>query len=130
MKILDLVLKHKWYDMYLSGEKSEEYRDITPYWFRRLIDFDPELYHNGNPIPLYFEHDSFDTAFVISWDLNASGVLSFKDYTHVRFHRGYTNTTMMFPINKITIDVGNLAWGAPKNRNVFIIKLGEICTLN
>lgn len=122
MKILDLVLKHKWYDMYLSGEKPEEYRDITPYWFRRLIDFDPEVYNNGNPIPLYFKNDSLDTAFSIYWDLNASGCLSFKDYTHIRFHRGYTNTTMTLPIKNITIGIGNLAWGAPADRNVFIIK--------
>lgn len=26
MKILDLVVKHKWYDMEDSGEKPEEYR--------------------------------------------------------------------------------------------------------
>ena len=28
MKTLNLVLKHKWYDMITSGEKKEEYREI------------------------------------------------------------------------------------------------------
>lgn len=33
---LDLVLKHKWYNMVESGEKKEEYREIKPYWDTRL----------------------------------------------------------------------------------------------
>ena len=32
MRILDLPLKAKWYDMQERGEKQEEYREITPYW--------------------------------------------------------------------------------------------------
>lgn len=40
MKILDLVLKKQWYDMIKSGVKHEEYREIKPYWTKRLIDKD------------------------------------------------------------------------------------------
>lgn len=35
MIILDLVLKHQWYDMIVSGEKREEYRDRDK-WLRRI----------------------------------------------------------------------------------------------
>ena len=35
--ILDLVLKGKWYDMIERGGKLEEYREIKPYWDRRLF---------------------------------------------------------------------------------------------
>ena len=38
MKILDLPLKAKWYDMIESGEKLEEYREYKGYWIKRLID--------------------------------------------------------------------------------------------
>lgn len=38
MKILDLPLKKKWYNMYESGEKREEYREYKEYWYKRLID--------------------------------------------------------------------------------------------
>lgn len=31
MKVLYLHLKKKWFDMFASGEKLEEYRDDTPY---------------------------------------------------------------------------------------------------
>ena len=34
--VLDLVLKGEWFKMIASGEKKEEYRNITPYWDRRL----------------------------------------------------------------------------------------------
>ena len=43
MKALHLVLKHKWYDMIDSGIKTEEYRERTPYWEKRLV----QAYLNG-----------------------------------------------------------------------------------
>lgn len=36
MEILHLTLKKKWFDMILSGEKTEDYRSIKPYWNIRL----------------------------------------------------------------------------------------------
>lgn len=38
--VLHLTLKKKWFDMIRSGEKTEEYREIKPYWIKRLaIDY-------------------------------------------------------------------------------------------
>src|SRR4051812_30019681 len=34
---LFLVLKTEWYEMIQSGEKKEEYRDLSDYWIRRLM---------------------------------------------------------------------------------------------
>ena len=34
--MLTLPIKKKWFDMILSGDKKEEYRDITPYYDTRL----------------------------------------------------------------------------------------------
>lgn len=34
--MLTLPIKKKWFDMILSGEKKEEYREITPYYESRL----------------------------------------------------------------------------------------------
>ena len=36
MKTLHLTLKKKWFDMILSGEKKEEYREVKDYWCNRL----------------------------------------------------------------------------------------------
>lgn len=33
---LHLTIKKKWFDMILSGKKTEEYRDIKPYWANRF----------------------------------------------------------------------------------------------
>jgi aminoglycoside phosphotransferase (APT) family kinase protein len=48
MKILHLTLKKKWFDKILSGEKKEEYREIKPYWDKRLNkSYDAVLFKNG-----------------------------------------------------------------------------------
>jgi len=49
MKILHLTLKKRWFDMILSGEKKEEYREIKPYWEGRLYNksFDIVRFKNG-----------------------------------------------------------------------------------
>lgn len=36
MKTLHLTLKKEWFDMILSGDKFEEYREIKPYWEKRF----------------------------------------------------------------------------------------------
>lgn len=34
--MLTLPIKKKWFDMIMSGKKLEEYREIKPYWEKRL----------------------------------------------------------------------------------------------
>lgn len=36
-KVLTLTVSKEWFDMILSGEKTEEYREIKPYWVARLF---------------------------------------------------------------------------------------------
>ena len=49
MKILHLTLKKKWFDMILSCEKKEEYRELKPYWDSRLLfrKYDIIRFRNG-----------------------------------------------------------------------------------
>jgi ASC-1-like (ASCH) protein len=54
MKILHLTLMKKWFDLIKSGEKKVEYREIKPYWTKRLFDkegkpikYDFILFRNG-----------------------------------------------------------------------------------
>lgn len=53
MKILHLTLKKKWFDLIASGEKIEEYREVKPYWTKRLVEgkkykrFDEVHFKNG-----------------------------------------------------------------------------------
>lgn len=89
IKILYLPLKAKWYDMQERGEKTEEYRELTEYWRKRLIDQE---------------------------------TLRAKPYTHVCFSYGYTRRRFIHRIDSITIGMGLPEWGAPTDREVFIIK--------
>lgn len=49
MRILHLTLKKKWFDLILSGEKKEEYREIKQYWNKRLANktYDAIKFRNG-----------------------------------------------------------------------------------
>jgi len=34
-----IYVKKKWFDLIASGEKKEEYRELKPYWQKRLLKF-------------------------------------------------------------------------------------------
>ena len=93
-KVLHLILKRRWYNLIERGEKTEEYRDITPYWTKRICGTD-------------FLQDTVTTT----------------EFTHVIFHYGYSNRTMEFRIESVTTGRGNPEWGAPEDKDVFIIRL-------
>ena len=49
---LHLTLKKEWFDLIAAGVKKEEYREIKPYWEKRLIgnlspDIDRIEFRNG-----------------------------------------------------------------------------------
>jgi hypothetical protein len=48
-KILHLTLLKKWFDLIASGNKTKEFRDIKPYWTKRLLgkNFDEIYFKNG-----------------------------------------------------------------------------------
>ena len=125
-KILDLPLKKKWYEMIESGVKKEEYREIKPYWLKRLfrvIDYNFTHYEDVDSDCAEFYTNNTD---LLKTDLNLGG-FHIKDFTHVRFRYGYTNRTMTYKIDKISIGVGKPKWGAPKE-NVIIISIGNKVT--
>lgn len=120
-KTLHLVLKRKWWDMIASGEKKEEYRDVCHYWATRLLDEQYRWYSQNTDYPKYFDWWLF-------WKL-ATKSISFREYSKVCFHLGYTNTTMTFNIVKMFMGIGTEyckeEWGAEPNKMYFVIKLGE-----
>lgn len=50
-RVLYLSVKKKWFDQMLDGSKTEEYRLVTPYWEKRLVDseYDYIVISNGYP---------------------------------------------------------------------------------
>ena len=49
MRVLHLTLKKQWFDMIAIGEKGEEYREIKPYWMKRIEgrEYDVVQFRNG-----------------------------------------------------------------------------------
>lgn len=103
MKVLTLPLKRKWYDMISSGEKREEYREVTEYWNKRLCVL---LIDN---VDRYFRIKHFDA---------------------VTFTLGYPKKAdatrrMTFKIKDISVDYGKPEWGANEWKKYFVIRIGE-----
>lgn len=101
---LHLNLKRKWFDMILSGEKTEEYRDVKPYWNKRL------------------------------WHLVPQKILGETYYPickTITFSNGYSKTRPQFiiEIKKVSVKTGNENWGAEKGKEYNVLKLGKILSL-
>ena len=49
MRILHLTLLRKWFEKIASGEKTKEFREIKPYWTKRLEnrEYDEIWFKNG-----------------------------------------------------------------------------------
>lgn len=121
---LQLSLKKKWFEMTKAGIKTEEYREITPYWANRLFDGYNQGFWN-----YYLSCDKWNPLDLIS---------TFKR-THVRWNvfdnnkmtLGYPKKTdteriVLLENKGIEIRTGNPKWGAEPNKLYFVIKHGKI----
>ena len=119
---LHLVLKGKWYDMIASGSKKEEYREIKPYWARRLTTL--SLHADDSQLEVKVVDAETVDVFVKSDGYHQVCHTLKEHYDTVVFQRGYTAKKMAFKIEDIIIGKGDPKLGAP-NGDCFIIKLGE-----
>lgn len=116
LKVLHLPLRANWYNMIESGEKQEEYREIKPYWIKRLTACKGE--NRAEKTGFYCKKAN-------CWSCLTRGEgFHPEKYTHVCFSYGYTRRTMTFPLESMTIGRGRPEWGAPEEM-VFILKLGK-----
>ena len=113
MRVLHLVLKSKWYDMIEIGIKKEEYREVKPYWIKRLCD---EFYTDERCVTCIQDR--------CLECLHKFNRYECKHYDAVCFSYGYTKRKMVFEIKEISIGKGNPKWGAP-DKEVFVIKFGK-----
>lgn len=96
---LHLNLKKKWFDMILSGEKKEEYREIKEYYSR--------IFHKtGIKIKGKIYHPT-DIVFV--------------------FSNGYQKNRrqMKYFCDGLRVGFGNIKWGAKKDTQYYILQIGE-----
>lgn len=116
MSTLNLTLKKKWFDMILSGEKKEEYREIKPYWEKRFSPTYTDYPMGDSP------RSTLYSSFYIRRDLG--GVV----YDRVLFRNGYSKDAPSILMECKGIVTGNAKpeWSDNWEGCVFIVKLGEI----
>lgn len=97
-KVLYLPLMEKWFNLIKSGIKTEEYREITPYWKKRLM-----------------------------WKDNR-GVWQYKTFSEIEFTLGYPKSSdisrrIRKKLMSIQIGKGKKEWGANPNKVYFVLKI-------
>ena len=106
MKMLILPIKKKWYDMILSGEKTEEYREIKPYYDSR-----------------------FESVFGCQWLFR--GIDGVGDTTppekEIIFRNGYSRSSRQAKATcTLTKGTGNPEWGAEPGVKYYVLHIKKI----
>lgn len=94
-----LPIEKKWFDMILSGEKKEEYREIKPYYTKRFQNrglLDNYELPTINKIPIIFRN-------------------------------GYSATSPAFlAICSLDVKTGKEEWGAEPNKKYYVLRIEKI----
>jgi hypothetical protein len=126
---LQLTLIKKWFDLTKSGEKTEDYREITSFWCNRLLLFDGKSKNKS-----FWENEFLNVLDAISFknivNENDRGV-SFKPVNKNIMTLGYPSFDdreryLYLDHKGIEIGTGRPDWGADPNKYYFVIKHGKI----
>lgn len=114
--MLILPIKKKWFDMILSGEKLEEYREIKPYYETRFMNL--------------FGYTTCNGQYMKRTDIGLSKY-SEEKWELIRFRNGYRESSPSF-IAKCTLSVstGKEEWGAKPGKEYFVLTVKEILNVS
>lgn len=101
MKVLYATLFQKYFDQIARGTKTTEYRDMSDYWVKRLVDVD--------------KYETKDTAAIRNGLVKGTLEPHWKDWTHIRFKCG--NHYLLCEIKGIKVYRGH---------DIFCIALGKV----
>lgn len=129
MKTLHLNLKRKWFDMILSGEKKEEYREIKRFWFERFKNQQCRCFFRLILSTAYIQYEKDKQSFNTFKELFESMELRYKTIT---FSNGYAKNRDQFVIELkgIRVRSGLIVWGAEDCKKYFVLQLGDIINEN
>ncbi len=100
-KVLTLTVSKQWFDMIAADEKTEEYREIKPYWVARLFR------NNSNIVDV--RHLALSLAGrtdLLKKYIDAQRIV-LKQYTHVLFVNGYRKDSPRIEKEIESITIGN-----------------------
>lgn len=118
MKKLQLSLTKQWFDLTSENGKTEDYREISYYWIKRLV----------NDLPFKNMSVAYLTESALIKGLSIER--GFKKFTSNKMTLGYPKSTDLSRIKEfehlgIEIGYGKSEWGAEPNKLYFIIKHGK-----
>lgn len=98
--MLVLPIKKKWFDMIVSGDKPEEYREITPYYQSRFKNLFAMYPYSAIPVG--------------------------ADSQKLILRNGYSKTSPSCEITA-TLDIkqGNPEWGAEQGKEYYVLKISD-----
>ena len=110
--MLTLPIKKKWFGMILSGEKKEEYREITPYYETRFMNLFGVVFCGGTLLKCS--------------EIGLSECAK-DDIQTICFRNGCSKDSPSF-VAKCTLSVGTgkEEWGAEPQKEYFILTVKEI----
>ena len=102
-KVLTLTVSKQWFDMIVAGKKTEEYREIKPYWVTRLFQ------NNSNIVDIrYLASGLAGRTDLLKGFIDTQKIV-LKPYTHVLFINGYRKDSPL-----IEKEIESITIGKPK----------------
>ena len=102
-KVLTLTVSKQWFDMIVANEKTEEYREIKPYWIARLLQ------NNSNIVDVRHLALALEgRTDLLKKYIDAQRIV-LKQYTHVLFINGYRKDSP-----RIEKEIESITIGKPK----------------
>ena len=102
-KVLTLTVSKQWFDMIVADKKTEEYREIKPYWVARLFQ------NNSNIVDMkYLASGLAGRTDLLKKYIDAQRIV-LKQYTHVLFINGYRKDSP-----RIEKQIESITIGKPK----------------
>ena len=102
-KVLTLTVSKQWFDMIAAGKKTEEYREIKPYWIARLLQ------NNSNIVDVRHLALALEGRTDLLKKYIEAQRIVLKQYTHVLFINGYRKDSP-----RIEKEIESIGIGKPK----------------
>lgn len=115
MKILNLILKQKYFDLIMQGRKVQEFREVRPTTIKKLLQLDEDGFEiedkEGNAVPIKYDAIRFYV-----------GYNKDRDSALVEVKSAYCQIFVDDEGNPITYEYGGQSWVAEQ----VVFNLGKI----
>ena len=125
---LQLSLKKNWFEMTKKGVKTEDYREIGIYWFKRLIEGYKNIAFQKNKVYGFINDDEV-LNYVTTHPTCCRFMFKYFETNTMTLgypKKGDTERILKLEHKGIEIRTGNPDWGAEQGKLYFVIKHGKI----